>query len=243
MLLSHLFIRLVFLFAFFVFTTGGLYAQHKTIKIDLEKQGNIISPMLFGHNLEVTRRGFWGGLSAQMIANRKFAAITRGLPKQWNVIGDIGGVYIDTTTFYAGRQSLSLNISKKGSVAGIHQQHQIIAVRKGNVYVIRLWVKTNERRSLTIRLYEASGKKLYSKRFETKGSDWELLTTEFAAPLTSTNCKFEIISQDQGRFWIGAVSLLPIDNFHGMRTDVVEMLKRLKPGCGILFLERRALAG
>ena len=44
------------------------------VMIDPKQTGAVISPLLFGHNLEITRRGVWRGLGAEMIANRKFAA-------------------------------------------------------------------------------------------------------------------------------------------------------------------------
>lgn len=209
------------------------FAQQKPIEIDLEKadHGAVISPLLFGHNLEVTRRGFWGGISAQMVANRKFAAVQNGLPKQWEIIGGASVAHIDTGTYYAGRQSLRLTIPAKGLVVGIRQQQQILAVKKGDVYEFRIWIKTSSQRSISFRMVDSSGKKIYTKQFKVQPGEWELLTSEFKASVTSVNCKIEIITQDPGQFWIGAVSLMPFDNFHGMRKDVVELLKKLQPGC------------
>ncbi len=55
------------------------------VNIDTKQVGKVLSPLLFGHNIEVTRRGIWSGLSAQMVANRKFAAAENNLPKRWSV--------------------------------------------------------------------------------------------------------------------------------------------------------------
>lgn len=44
-------------------------AQELTrIELDAAQTGATISPLLFGHNLEITRRGIWQGLSAEMVA-------------------------------------------------------------------------------------------------------------------------------------------------------------------------------
>ena len=45
----------------------------RTVHVDPSAAGPEISPFLFGHNLEHTRRAMWQGLSAQLLANRKFA--------------------------------------------------------------------------------------------------------------------------------------------------------------------------
>src|SRR5262249_24456218 len=44
----------------------------QVFKLDLSRTAGQITPLLFGHNLEHTRRAVWQGLSAQMLANRKF---------------------------------------------------------------------------------------------------------------------------------------------------------------------------
>ena len=50
-----------------------------------------ISPYIFGHNLEHTRAAVNGGLSAQMLKNRKFAgkpSKNRGVAAHWTGIGE-----------------------------------------------------------------------------------------------------------------------------------------------------------
>lgn len=200
------------------------------IDLSQKNQGAVISPLLFGHNLEVTRRGFWSGLSAQMVANRKFAAVSGSFPNQWKVVGSEGLVSIDTTVAYAGKQSVAIVIPKHRELSGIMQQQEMLAVRQGDTYVVRVWVKTNEQREIWINLYGIKGQQLFKKKFLVPVGDWELLTCEFKAPSTKINCALSITSKEQGQFWLGAVSLLPLHNFYGMRTDVVELLKRLHPG-------------
>ena len=54
-------------------TCVGVRAQELArVELDMARTGAMISPLLFGHNLEITRRGAWRGLSAEMAANRKF---------------------------------------------------------------------------------------------------------------------------------------------------------------------------
>ena len=60
-----------------------------TIFIDAEDTAEL-SPYLFGHNLEHTRAAVGGGLSAQMLRNRKFCGKPSpyGIASEWEGIGD-----------------------------------------------------------------------------------------------------------------------------------------------------------
>lgn len=205
-------------------------ATNISVIIDEKKSGQVISPLLFGHNLEVTRRGFWSGLSAQMLANRKFAAVADNMPKQWSLIGAGGSFRIDTTMAYAGKQSLRIEGSGKGVMAGVSQQQEQLAVQKDRNYALRIWVKTENARKLRVSFAGNAAKPFFEKTFSCKRGDWQLISTVIKAPETRADCIFEISSGETGTFWVGAVSLMPADNFHGMRRDVVEQLKMIKPG-------------
>lgn len=200
------------------------------VRIDPWTAGNVISPLLFSHNLEVTRRGVWSGLSAQMVANRKFAAVAGNQPKRWQIIDAGGSVQIDTTVAYAGKQSARMEVSGKGVPAGLRQQQEQLAVQKDKSYGIRIWVKTEKVRELRVLLNGSSPGPFFEKSFSCQPGDWQLISAGFKSSETQTNCTFEITSLDAGTFWIGAVSILPDDAFHGMRRDVIELLKTIKPG-------------
>ena len=76
-------------------------AETGRVVIDVKQTGAVVSPLLFGHNLEHTRRAVWQGLSAEMVANRKFAAVDHGMPKRWWTMAG-GHVSIDDKVAYAG---------------------------------------------------------------------------------------------------------------------------------------------
>ena len=59
------------------------------IVIDTTNPAHEIRRSLFGHNLEHTRNCVYGGISAQIIKNRKFAdrTETNGTPMGWYPIG------------------------------------------------------------------------------------------------------------------------------------------------------------
>src|SRR5579862_5054390 len=109
-----------------------------TIKLDPRATGAELSPFLFGHNLEHTRRAMWRGLSAQILANRKFAGEVPGRNGNGEPAGSRGKVGADgvvacwyasgaaafahdTTTGYAGNESQRITLPAKER-AGIGQE-------------------------------------------------------------------------------------------------------------------------
>jgi hypothetical protein len=92
------------------------------VEIDAKQTGAVISPLLFGHSLEHTRRGIWQGISAEMIATRKFAATDCGLPMRWTTLSG-NGVLIDHKVTYAGKNSVRLDNARK-TACGIFQQQE-----------------------------------------------------------------------------------------------------------------------
>ncbi len=120
---------------------GGVVQEVTHIQIDAELKGPVISPLLFGHNLEHTRRAIWQGISAEMIDNRKFAATDCGLPMGWTTLTG-RGVSIDDKVAYAGSHSVRLE-NNDGTSCGIWQQHNWLAFRKDVKYAFRVWTKSD----------------------------------------------------------------------------------------------------
>jgi alpha-L-arabinofuranosidase len=212
------------------FRANDILARELTrIEIDAKQMGTTISPLLFGQNIEHTRRSITQGISAEMIANRKFAGVEKGLPKRWTIL--LGGrVAIDDHVAYAGKYSVRLENSN-GATSGIGQQHDWLAFRKDAKYAFRVWTKSDAPQTLWTRIAEEGTKQVvFEQETVAKAGDWQLWTGEFTAPATVTRATFEIGGKTPGVFWIGAVSLMPADNFQGMRRDVVALLKQIKPG-------------
>ncbi|MDR1859558.1 MAG: hypothetical protein LBR06_01375, partial [Bacteroidales bacterium] len=73
-------------------TTVAVNAQSTQIKlaVDAKYPQELISPLLFGHNIEHTRSAVYYGLSAQVLRNRKFAGKPVGYfggPVEWKRYG------------------------------------------------------------------------------------------------------------------------------------------------------------
>jgi alpha-L-arabinofuranosidase len=201
------------------------------IMLDVQNTGKTISPLLFGHNVEVTRRGIWSGLSAEMVANRKFASVSNNMPTRWQVNGADSQVRIDDSVSYTGKQSVCINVKTEGIATGIIQQQAFLAFRKDTRYDVRVWLKTKVERKVQVRISGVKDEPFFHKEYSLSSGDWQLLDGEFISPITEENCRLEITSDNEGQFWIGAVSVKPKDTLNGMRRDVIELLKTIKPGC------------
>jgi alpha-N-arabinofuranosidase len=202
------------------------------VQIDPATPGAVISPLLFGHNLEVTRRSVWSSLGAEMVANRKFVATASGMPKQWTAIASGGGtVASDSTVAYAGAWSVRVNVNTAGQACGIRQQQSQLAFTQGTAYAFRVWLKSDLQRDVWMRLADSTGTTVLGQaQAAIAPGGWQLLSGTFTASASASNARLEIGSETAGAFWIGTVSVLPADNFHGMRRDVIELLKQIKPG-------------
>jgi alpha-L-arabinofuranosidase len=198
--------------------------------IDRATAGPVISPLLFSHNLETTRRSVWRGLGAEMLNNRKFAVVAGDLPKHWYTITAGGGtVTSDTTVGYAGTRSVRVNVKTAAQSCGLGQKQAQLAFTQGTKYAFRFWLKSDVQRSFWMKVSDGS-MAVGSMQTTVESGDWQLWSGKFTAAATVQGASFEIGSDTPGTYWIGAASVQPADNFHGMRRDVVDRLKELKPG-------------
>jgi alpha-N-arabinofuranosidase len=214
---------------------AGRVAAAQLIMLNTKKTGPVISPLLFGHNLEFTRRAVWQGLSAEMAANRKFAGAAKvdGLPPRWYAITEGGRVVIDNQVALAGGRSVRVAVAAGGKPVGIGQMSEGIALQQGTAYKFRVWLRAEKELSVTVRFTDESLAKAYHRQLlPAAGGAWTCCRGTFSAPVTDRNVRWEITAESPGVFWIGAVSIQPADTFHGMRRDVVALLKEL--GVGVL---------
>ncbi len=136
-----------------------------------------------------------------------------------------------TSFGYAGKQCVCVTAVEDNQVVGIQQSQPQLAFAADTKYDLRLCVRTEIDRLLTIEIIDDAGHGVYHESLKCKRGDWQILTASFVPHEQHTNCTLKVTSAQTGKFWIGCVSLLPSDNFHGMRRDVIKLLKKLKPGC------------
>jgi alpha-N-arabinofuranosidase len=212
------------------------------IVLDASRPGPVISPLLFGANLEYTRYAMWKGLNAQLLANRSFAAkgaarsdgarpgreeTAEGLAAHWYAIGKRPVSFaLDTAEAYAGKQSQRIRVPAKGLSGGIGQGDR--PIQAGTRYELRAVLKADSAVTVTARLCDRSGQTEYGRRsLRLEKGDWKTWRFDWQSPQTELRARLEIVIEEAASLWVGAVSLMPSDNFHGMRRDVIARLKEI----------------
>ena len=248
------------------------------MEIDVQKTVGEISPLWFGHNLEHTRSCVWRGLSAQLIRNRKFVGASgrHGVARHWYRIGPKGCLYLleraagaknmqgetYTTRFESvspgwdtTRQRQRMEAFESGARHGIGQRG--VPLVGNREYEGRLALLSDRQLAVRVGLRgQEPERKYFETTVKTLPGQWREHRFTFVAPATDEDAHFEITFDGPGVLHVGAVALLPADNFQGMRRDVIELLKEISvpilrwpggnfAGCyrwkdGLLPVDRRA---
>ena len=200
----------------------------------------VVSTDLFGCNLEHTRADIFKGLSAQMLRNRKFAgkpSICCSVPAEWYPIGE-QTVYKMSLQAYTrhsdgyhmkrAHECNSINVfNPDPERTGGLGQHEV-AVTGGLTYDFAIVVKTHGPVKLAVSLTGRGGKEVYASAIlDADASDWERYTLKLAPDTTDEDADLRICVVGSGSMFVGAVSLMPEDNFRGMRRDVIALLKEM----------------
>ncbi|MBQ9889715.1 MAG: hypothetical protein IJM41_10825, partial [Bacteroidales bacterium] len=210
--------------------------------IDLRSTSEL-SPYVFGHNLEHTRAAVNGGLSAQMLRNRKFAgkpSRNEGVAAGWTGIGEkvffsCGGPaytkHIGNPEMRRSNEMNSQNIQNliEGQVAGICQDG--LFLKKGEAYQMRTVTRVTAPLTLKVELTDRDGSHVYAaKSLELRPSeDWVICEFELTPSSGDRQGGIRYIFDKKAEVLFGALSMMPKDNFLGMRSDVVANLKAIGP--------------
>ena len=179
------------------------------------QNGYLMEDGIFGVNMEITRRGFFGGLCAQMLNNRKLSMGE----------GGVDGWVCEGARRVLNRPEESLCQSnfivlKNGSMS---QTSEVIALQAGKTYEAKVWVKAySDTAAVT---------------FGVAGMEQTVDVTADGAPYAALSFTFDGVDLDGGTFSVKVegeaavyeVSLMPTDTFYGMRWDVIEQLRAIGP--------------
>lgn len=171
---------------------------------------------LFGLNTEITRKGFFGGLCAQMLNNRKLYMGTDGVDG-WVCEGF---ERITDRPQESLCQSHFVILKDGGSMT---QSSPVIALRAGETYEAKAWVRALTP-TATVTFGVAGMEQTLS--LEADESAYRELAFTFAG------CDLEEGSfsiRVTGEVAVYELSLMPVNHFHGMRWDVIEALRKIAP--------------
>ena len=215
------------------------FARPVTLKTGSQGKG-FVSSDLFGCNLEHTRADIYQGLSAQMLRNRKFAGKPTaccGTAAEWYPIGEKTVFHLSYEAYtrhaegYHMHRSFECNSISVFAPCGQQEsgigQHELF-VTEGRTYDFAVAVKTEGPVKLEVSLSGRNGKGVYaSEVLNADASDWQRYTLKLTPNTTDEDADLRICIVGGGSLFVGAVSLMPEDNFRGMRRDVIALLKEM----------------
>jgi alpha-N-arabinofuranosidase len=228
-----------------------------SIEIDAAKSTGKVSPYVFGQNIEHEHGTIsggeqnlgnahglhTGGLWAEMLRDRKFdesdlpgdGVAHAWVPEEfinnhnWELSGGQGKndrYWIDHKDYYGGGASQAIEIYGDGSNhASIYQLG--LHFTKGHDYTFYVYLKHRGNGGAWVEFGERSRPAYVRKDFTELSDQWQKNTAHFTAPESTSDGQVRIGVQGSGTFWIDSASLMPDDNYHGMRRDVIEALKPL----------------
>ena len=213
-------------------------AEPITITLGMDGR-TVVSPYLYGENLEHTRANVFQGISAQMLRNRKFAgkpAPAIGLSMEWYTIGDrtyfaqCEAYTQHSQQFYHMKRKLERNsqriVNIFGGEAGMGQHGLSFAA--GKEYEFRIVAKTAGELTVKAALTSRGGEKTYAEStVKISGNEWTSYELRLTAGGSDSDGDLRLTFIEKGALDIGAVSLMPAGHFRGMRRDVVELFREM----------------
>ena len=223
-------------------------AATASITIDASKVEGQISPLLYGQFAEFMFEDIKGGLYAELIRDRSFedAPNAIGLPRFWERYPDdrnddfaLNFHWEDTVSYPAAKKAEGEAVahSLRFDVAeGVIQRHGIyqsqIPVRQGLEYRGYLWLRTSDfsgHVTLALEADQAGGAVYAESDLRNISGDWKKYEFTLKPATSDPLARFAILAHGRGRLWVDQVSLLPGDAVNGVRADVFERVKALRP--------------
>lgn len=212
---------------------------HLPVQVELDLSlDRVLSPLLFGDNLEHTRDCVNSGLSAQMLKNRKFVGRPDryGCAMGWYRIGKHASFTLSyDRPFTRHHKSYHMNrILERQSqmITAYHPEitgfgQNAIFVRKDTNYLFRLTAFAFSAMDVDIRLIGSRGDTLAHQTVTVMGGPFSPYDMILSPSQDDDNARLEITFEGPGTLIIGAVSMMPEETFRGMRLDVIEKMKEL----------------
>jgi len=210
-----------------------------TLVIDVSAKGAPISPYLYGQFIEHLGRSIYGGIWAEMLEDRKFyfpitadyhpyrALESTAYPvvgaSPWEIVGAASQVSMTTARPFVGGHSPLL---RAGS--GIRQRD--LAVVAGKSYAGYVWARSGSGQggALVVTLAWGDGPaQRVSRRLSVPAGDYSKVPFQLTATESTGSARLELAATGADLV-VGAVSLMPADNVHGLRRDTLDLLKQLK---------------
>ena len=214
----------------------GLKAQSpQTLEatIHVNQKGAPIHPYIYGMFTELLGNMFERGVWAEMLSDRKFFYAVNNTDSvsprnsrrgqlRWHPVGTESGVTMDKAHAYVGKQSPKVTLNNNRN--GIKQSG--FWLRSGKSYSGRVVLSGSPGVKVTVSLVWGTGPNdRESITIDRLDQDYYKFPFQFSAKGDTDEGSIEIVGEGSGTFHVGAVSLMPADNIHGFRKDLIDILR------------------
>jgi alpha-N-arabinofuranosidase len=230
--------------------TGEVAGQvpRATISIDATKVENSLSPLLYGQFAEFMFENIKGGMHAELIVNRGFEETPNvlGLSRYWERYPDNRNddfaitfawdqeeAYPSAQRAGSDRREHALRVRTTRGVVPRHGVFQSrIPIRPGLEYRGYIWMraaKFDGRVTVSLEADVSDGEIYAEADIAGIGTEWRKYEFTLKPSKADPLARFAILLDGVGEIWIDQVSLLPGDAVGGVRADVLEKIKALRP--------------
>jgi alpha-N-arabinofuranosidase len=199
------------------------------IRVDARANLGTINRDIYGHFIEHIGRCINEGIWAEMLWNRKFTGGVdeQGVIESWRAFGECATFSRDNIDFYTSCQSQRIELAP-GKEAGILKKDAHLGVKPGKYVVCAILKQQGLSGGVTVALRQ--GERVYASADipEVSGT-WTEYKVELAVAERDPDAQFSLSAAGPGTLWVGCLSLMPADNVEGMRRDVLDTIRKLKP--------------
>jgi len=197
------------------------------VTIDAAKTGQPISRYIYGQFIEHLGRCIYGGIWAEMLEDRKFFYAVGDSLSPWTVVGEKDAVRMIVENPFVGEHSPEIRLPGDGAKIGV--VHGALGLESGKTYTGRIALAGDPTAApIQLTLAWGDGKINQGTFFIDKiEPQFKTYAFQFTAGKDTDDGLLQIASQGNGKFQIGALSLMPVDHVNGFRPDVLQLLKEL----------------
>ena len=205
----------------------------RQLLLNAKAKGAPVQPTMYGIFFEDINYGADGGLYAEMVANRSFE-----FPGQltcWEPFGKVS-VSDERPAFTRNPHYAVLeNAGHFEMITGLCNKGYFgMGFKKDSTYVFSLYARLHEGKGqeakIDIQLADSRKNIIGKGSLAVKDKEWTRHEITVKANATEAKGVLNIILTSHDAMDVDHVSLMPRDNWQGMRTDLVEALKGLHPG-------------
>ena len=203
-------------------------AQH-TFKVQTKKPVAQIQPTMYGIFFEDINFGADGGLYAELVENRsfEFPDATMG----WEMSGATS-IKTDSPAFDRNPHYISLAQPGHAHRRTCIENHGFfgIGLRQGMTYDFSIYARNYGKSStLRVQLMDAQHNPVATDTLTVNSDQWGKYTLSLRSGITDAHGFLRIMLM-RGKVDLDHISLMPHDNWHGLRADLVQRLADLRPG-------------